>query len=272
MSLRVEDSRKLLVKVVGTENYITHQGFVQKMRAFLMARIKNHLAAYIKREKINIFEIDEHLVALSEALHGLFEPDFMDYGVTMARFFVTTIVKPEEDSNYKRFKELHFRQYADVAEARLRQQTGLIDQETQAQRMVIEAQGMAQKRALEGYTYQDERGFDVAERVAGNEATGQLTNMGMGLGMIAGVGGAMGRNVGDMVNNSMGSITGTAQLNPTAPSVPPCVKCNNPLPPNAKFCLECGQQVMNENEIICPACNAKTPKGKFCLECGHKQE
>ena len=30
--------------------------------------------------------------------------------------------------------------------------------------MVAEAQGLAQKRILEGYTYQEEREFDVAER------------------------------------------------------------------------------------------------------------
>ena len=64
MSLRVEDSRKLLVKVVGTESGITQQNFVQKMRAFLVSRIKNHLAIYIKQEKINIFEIDEHLLSI----------------------------------------------------------------------------------------------------------------------------------------------------------------------------------------------------------------
>jgi hypothetical protein len=182
------------------------------MRAFLMTRLKNYLASYIKSEKINIFEIDEHLTKMSEALHGIFTPDFLDYGVAMERFFVTSIVKPEEDGNYKRFKELHFRQYADVAEARLRQQTGLIDQETQTQRMVIEAQGLAQKRAVEGYTYQDERGFDVAERVASNEAVGQMTNMGVGLGVMAGVGGTVGSAVGGMMKNTMGEVL-TPQTN-----------------------------------------------------------
>ena len=52
-----------------------------------------------------------------------------------------------------------------VAEAKLRQQIGVIDRQTAAQRMVIEAQGIAQKRSIEGYTYQDERGFDAAEKV-----------------------------------------------------------------------------------------------------------
>jgi len=34
----------------------------------------------------------------------------------------------------------------------------------EVKRMVAEAQGLAQKRILEGYTYQEEREFDVAER------------------------------------------------------------------------------------------------------------
>jgi membrane protease subunit (stomatin/prohibitin family) len=274
MSLRVEDSRKLLVKIVGTESGITQQSFVQKMRAFLMIRIKNHLASYIKERKINIFEIDEHLLTMSEALFEQFKPDFFDYGVSIERFFVTAIVKPEEDHNYRRFKELHFRQYADVAEAKLRQQTGIIDQETQKQRMVLEAEGLAQKRALEGYTYQDQRGFDVAERVASNEAVGQMSNLGVGLGMMAGVGGAVGQTVGGMMQNTMGNLVGGASTansgkqTEIGAETAPCTKCGKPLPPNAKFCLECGQQVIGENEMVCPSCGIKTPKGKFCLDCG----
>jgi hypothetical protein len=48
-------------------------------------------------------------MSISEALHNFFKADFLDYGVVMERFFVTAIVKPEEDPNYRRFKELHFR-------------------------------------------------------------------------------------------------------------------------------------------------------------------
>ena len=59
---------------------------------------------------------------------------------------------------------------------------------------------------MEGYTYQDERGFTVAERVASNEAVGQMSNLGMGLGMMAGVGGAVGMQVGSMMQNTMGQV------------------------------------------------------------------
>ena len=59
----------------------------------------------------------------------------------------------------------------------LRQQVG-VDRSADcfSKKLIIEAQGLAQKRKIEGYTYQQERGFDVADKVAANEAVGQFTN------------------------------------------------------------------------------------------------
>ena len=203
MSLRVEDSRKLLIKLVGTENYLGQQKLISFFRSFLMTRVKTYIAQVMKSNAINIFEIDENLTVFSENIHKLLIPDFADYGVSLERFFVTTVVKPDGDRQYEKFKELHFRQYADIAEAKLRQQTAVIDAQTEAQRVVIDSQAQATKRMQEGYTYAQERGFDVAEKVAENEAVGQFTNMGVGLGTMAGVGGAVGSVVGNAVNGAM---------------------------------------------------------------------
>lgn len=203
MALRAEDSRKLLLKLVGTEDFLSQQKLVSLFRAFLMTRVKTYIAQVMKVNAINIFEIDENLTAFSENIHKLLIPDFADYGIALDRFFVTNIVKPDGDRQYEKFKELHFRQYADIAEAKLRQQTDIIYAQTQAQKVVIDSQAQATKRAQEGYTYAQERGFDVAERVAQNEAVGQFTNMGVGLGTMAGVGGAVGGVVGSAVNDAM---------------------------------------------------------------------
>lgn len=266
MSLRVEDSRKLLIKLVGTQKGITQREFIGKMRAFIVSRVKNYLSAYIKRHQINIFEIDGHLLEISEALWECLKPDFTDYGVALCSFFVTTVVKPEEDGNYHRFRELHFRQYADVAEAKLRQQIGMIEQETQKQRMVMEAEARAKKRMLEGYTYQEERSFDVAERMAGNEAAGQMTNLGVGMGMMAGVGGVMGSAVGGMVQNAMGSGVGLAGTQKPVEALA-CPRCNSPVLAQAKFCSQCGAPLVR----VCPECNTQTvAAGRFCPECGHE--
>ena len=218
MSLRAEDSRKLLLKLVGTENYLGQQKLVSFFRAFLMTRVKTYIAQVIKANALNIFEIDENLTAFSENIHKLLIPDFADYGISLERFFVTNIVKPDGDRQYEKFKELHFRQYADIAEAKLRQQTDLIYAQTEAQKVVIDSQAQATKRAQEGYTYAQERGFDVAEKVAQNEAVGQFTNMGIGLGTMAGVGGAVGGVVGGAVNNAMNAASQSNQ--PVQPAQP----------------------------------------------------
>lgn len=216
MSLRAENSRKLLLKLVGTENFLGQQKLVSFFRAFLMTKVKTYIAQVIKNNGINIFEIDENLTAFSENIHKLLIPDFADYGISLERFFVINIVKPDGDRQYEKFKELHFRQYADVAEAKLRQQTDIIYAQTEAQKVVIDSQAQATKRAQEGYTYAQERGFDVAEKVAENEAIGQFTNMGVGLGTMAGVGGVVGGVVGGAVNNAMNAASQpTQQAQPT---------------------------------------------------------
>lgn len=209
MSLRADDSRKLLIKLVGTENILTQENLTRYFRAFLMTKVKSYIAQVIREQKISIFEIDERINDISAALLKMLKPDFDDYGISLERFFITTIVKPDGESTYEKFKSLHFRQYADIAEAKLRQQTAVIDAETEAQKTVIASQAMATKRQQEGYTYQQERGFDVAQDVANNEAVGQFTNMGVGFGTMAGVGGA----VGSVVGGAVGSVVGGAVNN-----------------------------------------------------------
>ena len=218
MSLRADNSRKLLLKLVGTENHLGQQKLVGFFRSFLMTRIKTYMAQYMKSNAVNIFEIDENLTVFSDAIKNLLIPDFAEYGVSLEQFFVTNIVKADGDRQYEKFKELHFRQYADVAEAKLRQQVSVIEAQTEAQKVVIDSQAQATKRAQEGYTYAQERGFDVAEKVAQNEAVGQFTNMGVGLGTMAGVGGAVGSVVGGAVNNAMESASQPVQPQPAQPA------------------------------------------------------
>lgn len=73
-NIRVTDSRKLLLKVVGTTGGLGQEqllgigngkGF---FRSMVMTQVKSYLAQTIKENAINILEIDEHLMALSTAL------------------------------------------------------------------------------------------------------------------------------------------------------------------------------------------------------------
>ena len=212
MVLSVCDSKKLLIKVVGTEKNLTQENLVQKFRAFLMSKVKPYIANAMQNASYSIFEVDSHIEEFSTDLHKKLSPDFLEYGVSLEKFFVTTIQKPEEDDAYKKYKDIHIRQYSDVAEAKLKQQTDIIYAQTEAQKTIIESQALAQKRAQEGYTYQQERGFDVAQAVAENEAVGEFTNMGVGFGTMAGVGGAVGGMVGGMMSDVTQSINTPGQV------------------------------------------------------------
>lgn len=268
MSLRVRDSKKLLVNLVGTERVLSRETLTNYFRAFLMTRVKTYIAQMMKSKAINIFEIDERLLEFSQTLKEKLAPDFADYGISLERFFVTAIAKPDGDRQYETFKELHFRQFADIAEAKIQQKTDIIQAQTEAQKTVIASQAAATKRQQEGYTYQQERGFDVAEEVAKNEAVGQFANMGVGLGTMAGVGGAVGGLVGNTVS---GAFAGFNHADATDQPDRFCENCGAQLTPGAAFCDNCGAMV--SVKPACPKCGYvfKRP-GKFCPKCGAHRE
>lgn len=264
MSLAVDDSRKLLVKLVGTENSLDRQQLTAYFRSILMTKVKTYIAQTMRANAINIFEIDEQLEKFSEDIKEKLIPDFLDYGIALKRFNVTTVVKPDGDVQYERFKELHFRQYADIAEARLHQQTEVIAAQTAAQKVVIDSQAQATKRQQEGYTYQQERGFDVAQDAARNEGTGQFTNMGIGLGMMSGIGSTIGASVNSAVTDAFSGADPATQNRF-------CDQCGAEWTPGAAFCDNCGAP---QNTLgICAKCGFKFIKpGKFCPKCGAKRE
>lgn len=271
MTLSVADSRLLVTKIVGTEHLLTRNQLVDYFRSFLMIRIKTYMAQTMKACAINIFEIDERLEEFSSEIKERLVKDFLEYGVNLDRFFVTRIVKPDGDPQYERFKDLHFRQYADIAEAELQQKVGIIDQETKKKKMVIEAQGIAEKRATEGYTYQQERGFDVAEGAAKNEGTGgQIAGMGIGLGMMAGVGGAVGSSVNGAVTNAFAGLDmGAGPQTQTSAVNRFCDQCGAELTPGAAFCDNCGAPQQSNR---CRNCGFEFIKpGNFCPKCGAKR-
>lgn len=130
----------------------------------------------------------------------------------------------------------------------------------------------------------------MAEQVAQNEGAGQFSNMGIGLGMMAGVGGTVGNIVGNSINGAFApmqfgteNIANASSANMQQPAgmqaqstkqeeALVCLKCGSPLAPGAKFCMECGEKVVTlpEGMTKCSGCGEIVPKGKFCPECGNK--
>lgn len=244
MSVSVADSRKLLLKLVGTENSLSQSSMANMFRAFLMTRIKSYIATILTTSKISIFELDMYLEQFSSQLIEKLKPDFQEYGLKLNQFFVTTISRPEGEVQYETIKELHFRQYADIADATIRQQKELIEQQTRSAKMKMEAEALADKRRVEGYDYQTERAYDTAEKLVSNEGIGNFSNAGIGLGMMGGMGIGIGRGVSGIVDNALTPINSPTQVQ-TAPAISHMGETVNGMPP----IIALKEQVNSENVL-----------------------
>lgn len=294
MNLAVADSRKLLIKLVGTMNGIawddTGIGFTKSIqnsfRPLISTAVKSKLSSAIKENNINILEIDANLEKLSGILRESIVDDFEEYGLTIPQFYVTNVVLPESDPNFRKMKELHTvslqTKYLQ-AEREITLEQELTETEIakrKAERELIAAQAAAQAAKMaglaeaevmraKGYTEKDVLQADVQKAYAeglgnmtingGGGAAGDMIGLGVGLAAA----GAIAPKVGEMFK---GFDESSASSAPEAK----CAKCGASLPSNAKFCLECGEKVVSGDSIVCPECGNTVPKGKFCPECGHK--
>ncbi len=114
MNLAVENSRKLLVKLVGTMRGIAWEdatGFTKSLRdsfrPMITSAVKANLGAIIKENAIDILEIDEKLDLISSVLGKRIREGFEEYGLAVPNFYVTSVVLPEDDPNFRRIRELH---------------------------------------------------------------------------------------------------------------------------------------------------------------------
>ena len=310
-NIRVTNSRKLLLKVVGTTGGLGQEqllgigngkGF---FRSMVMTQVKSYLAQTIKENAINILEIDEHLMALSGALRERINAALDEYGLTMPEFYVSRIVTPDDDPNFRRMKEQYAEQYLLVrqegirkAEAEAAADRKAVEAQTAARMKIIGAQGEAealkiQKQAeaeayrmqaeaeaaemrMKGYTYQQETARKVGLEAMQNGITG--TGVAGGLGDIAGLGvtlGAMGSVMG-MTKEALNPIMETAkQVGQTVGAAESsgwdCPECGTKNI-QSKFCPECGAKKPEPKQgWTCPNCGTQNIQSKFCPECGCKQ-
>ncbi len=317
MNLTVSDSRKLLVKLVGTMNGIAWgengtnftKSLQNSFRPLISTAVKTHLSSSIKSENIDLFDIDQHLEKLSAILQTKISPGFEEYGLTIPEFYITTVVLPESDPNFKRLKDLHtisFQTKIVEAETQIktaqaeaeaevtaaRRKAELERQETQtevarreAERELIKAQTEAQATkmagfaeaevmAAKGYTEKDVMQAEVQKAYA--EGIGNMNISGGGSGDVIGLGvglaaaGAVVPQMTEMFKGVSAPLNGNVGTAQPVQSDTKCSSCGAPLPQNAKFCLECGEKVVPADSIVCPECGKTVAKGKFCLECGHK--
>lgn len=303
MNLAVSDGRKLLIKLVGTTNGIAWAnedgGFTKSLqmsfRPIISTAVKSNLSAAIKQQNIDIVEIDEHLEELSATLKSKIIAGFEEYGITIPQFYVTNVVLPEDDPNFRKLRELHtitLQKRMASAEAEVRTSQA----ESKAAYMSAEAEAEAKIKAaqreaiLEGQTTETEIARREAERkLISAQAEAQAAQMaGMaeaavmqakgynqkdvlqadvqkayaeGIGNMGSNGGTVGGSsvIGDM----LGVGVGMAAMGAVAPQMGEMMK-NFGAVPSAE---------QPAQKFKCPKCGSELPSNaKFCLECGTKIE
>ena len=311
-NIRVTDSRKLLLKVVGTTGGLGQEqllgigngkGF---FRSMVMTQVKSYLAQTIKENAINILEIDEHLMALSGALRERINAALDEYGLTMPEFYVSRIVTPDDDPNFRRMKEQYAEQYLLVrqenirkAEAEAAADRKAVEAQTAARMKIIGAQGEAealkiQKQAeaeayrmqaeaeaaemrMKGYTYQQETSRQVGMEAMKNGLGGGANAAGA-LGDLAGLGvslGAMGSVIG-MTKDALSPMTqDAAQMGAAVGAAVAdgwdCPVCGHENI-TTNFCPDCGgKKLESKTGWDCAQCGTKNIQSKFCPNCGAKK-
>lgn len=306
-NIKVVDSRRLLLKVVGTTNLFnqghllgTDKGF---FKAMVMTQVKSFLAQTIRENAINILEIDEHLLSLSNALREKINDSLKEYGLYMPEFFISCIVTPDDDPNYKRMKEQYAEQYLLIrqeqikkSEAEMAQARKAVEAQTDANIKIIGAKGDAEalkiKKAAEaeayrmkaiaeaeemkmkGFTYHQQTTREVGLEAMKNGITGgeggssigDIASLGVTLGAIGGVMGI----TKDVMSPMFESVEHKDSNKIIAQETWDCTCGNKGILTN--FCPNCG----NKKSIIydswnCNKCGTINITSNFCPNCGNKR-
>lgn len=289
---------------VGAGNVeITMKSAGGYFRTMVMNKVKANLAKIIKANSISVLELDEHIDMISAGLKEAINPELAEYGLTMPEFYVSNIVTPDDDPSFRRMKQQYADKYLKIREEEIRKaeaeaafERKAVEAQTEARMRVIGAQGdaditrikaqaeaeayrmKAEAEAMEmkmkGYTYQQETARQVGIEAMRNGGaaggisgmTGEMMQMGVGLGVMGSVIGMTKDAVSPVVNQTAQTVQQAAAVSGWDCA---CGQKNI----MSKFCPECGSK---KPEPVAPAgwnctCGASNITSKFCPECGAKK-
>lgn len=307
LDLQVCDSRKLLIKLVGTVNSLkdetvlasktTPDGVISHtlpsyFKSPLMTIVKSNLARIIRDERINILEIDSHLDVMSEAMEKLVSPRFEEYGIKVVHFYISHFDLPTDNGAFQDVVRLMTEAYTRVTQANVNKDVAIAEggakiaeKEIEARLKLIQAQTEAEITRQKGYAEADvmrQKGvtgkdyIDLEAQKAWAEGIGKMGSSGgtSGGGAASGIVEAMaGFKMAEKMFDKFDSATSSNQqqtvTQPTA-STWVCPSCGESL--NTKnFCMNCGSARPTPNvEWVCPQCGDKNTK-RFCSNCGFQK-
>ncbi len=247
--IKVVANGQLRYQIVDPELYIKTNMYedVDNLNSLCKKKIIAHftqeIQRYVQNEKIGYFELSAQTVKISERLRDIINARLVgEEGFKIVEFTVSGFYADEEDLEI------------------------LKNTKGDVMRMKREAEARAYARNVEGYSYQDERRFDVMQEAAGNQ------------GNLGGVMGTMiGATLGVGMGNEIGQKVAGQTMNPPQPSAAPmsnatCSSCGASVPAGAKFCSQCGSPIAAQTKKFCTGCGTQLDgEARFCPSCGKPQ-
>ncbi len=104
LNFKIADSRKLLMKLVGTGGKFTRQDLIEDgegyiknyFRSVIQLTVSTNLANIITAEKLDILQLDQQKMRLSASMLTVLQSSFEEYGIVITEFLVMGIMLPQK--------------------------------------------------------------------------------------------------------------------------------------------------------------------------------
>ena len=239
MDIIIDDPRKFLVNVVGTQRMTNTAQLVNYFKGKITTKVKNYL--YIIMSEVSYYNITQYLEEISDALHTKLKEDFVEYGVDLVTFYLSNKINQKEDT--------------------------------------IKLENALNKKmeyGVLGFNWADEQMADIAKKYASNSGNqNDVGGMVAGIPLAMAFGQMLTDNVADKFGDGLFKNGKNFGDNDKSNNVHNqsinkenfCNKCGNKLSLGDIFCSQCGTKV-NE-DLKCSNCGKILySDAKFCSKCG----
>lgn len=198
-------------RLAGTKDEIRYEDIQMWFRDQTVAIIKSTLASVLVSNNVDLGHIAMYLDVLSQSLLPKVSGALAEYGI-IVKNFVLSDVEADENSqawnDYKAWSDNVSQAVYDADATRARAFGDADAQRTLADSQryedITRSQAKQLDQQLRGYTYQQQRAFNVMDSAASNTGSGSdFMNQAMGMG----VGMTMGNQIGGMMADAMGNAT-----------------------------------------------------------------
>lgn len=178
--VQVTDSRKFLVKLVGTFKKFDLDDFRKYFRGVILTSAQAILSKEIVEKQISVLDIPAKFIEISKSIEANLRNELTEFGLNLVNFYLDNI-ELVDDSKYDHAGVLVYKS---------------------AIKTIEEATAIRARLGIVGANYQQDRSLDILQDAARNEGVaGSLMGAGLGVGLGGGIGMSAGAAMTGVASN-----------------------------------------------------------------------